>query len=78
MEAIFKIRANQIDHGFIDSIKKMFKEKDLIIRITVTEDETEYLASNEFNEKHILENMVAETSIRFTEEEFKNYVSQTI
>ena len=47
MEAIFRIRANQIDHGFIDSIKKMFKEKDLIIRITVTEDETEYLASNE-------------------------------
>ena len=56
----------------------MFKEKDLIIRITVTEDETEYLASNEFNEKHILQNMVAEPSIRFTEEEFKNYVSQSI
>ncbi len=54
----------------------MFREKEVIIRISSSEDETDYLSSNIANEKHILDNMVAEPSIRFTAKEFEKYVAQ--
>ena len=76
MEAIFRLNVNQIDRSFIDSLKKMFREKEVIIRISSSEDETDYLSSNIANEKHILDNMVAEPSIRFTAKEFEKYVAQ--
>ncbi|MCX6272831.1 MAG: hypothetical protein NTU44_16765 [Bacteroidetes bacterium] len=78
MEAIFKLNINQVDKGFIDSIKKMFEKKDVIIRISTPEDETEYLLSSEANEKHILENMVAEPSVRFSADEFSKHTGQSL
>jgi len=76
MEAIFKLNVDQIDNGFVDSIKKMFKQKELIIRISASEDESEYLLSCDANKKHILDNISAEPSIRFTGKEFEKYVAQ--
>lgn len=76
MEAIFRLNINQIDRSFIDSLKKMFREKEVIIRISSPEDETDYLSSSMANEKHILDNMAAEPAIRFTADEFKKYVAQ--
>ena len=76
MEAIFKINVNQIDNGFVDSIKKMFKQKELIIRISASEDESEYLLSSDANKKHILDNISTEPSIRFTGKEFEKYIAQ--
>lgn len=76
MEAIFKLNVDQIDNGFVDSIKKMFKQKELIIRISASEDESEYLLSSDANKKHILDNISAEPSIRFSGKEFEKYVAQ--
>ncbi len=78
MEAIFKLNVNQIDRAFVDAIKKMFNEKDVIIRISTPQDETDYLLSSEANEKHILENMVAEPTMHFSAEEFRKYVDKPL
>jgi hypothetical protein len=78
MEAIFKINIKQIDRAFIDAIKKMFNEKDVIIRISTPQDETEYLLSSEANQRHILENMAAEPAMQFTAEEFKKYAAKAL
>ena len=78
MEAIFKINVKQIDRAFVDAIKKMFNDKDIIIRISTSQDETEYLLSSEANERHILDNRVAEPTMQFTPEEFRKYVDKTL
>ncbi|HZK08101.1 MAG TPA: hypothetical protein VFC92_07855 [Bacteroidales bacterium] len=78
MEAIFKLNVKQIDGAFVEAIKKMFNEKDVIIRISTPLDETEYLLSSEANERHILENSVAEPAMQFTAEEFRKYADKTL
>jgi len=78
MEALFKIKANEIDSDFIESVKKLFKEQEIIIRISSPADETEYLLKYEANESHILENMVAEPAKRFSGNEFEDYTSKKI
>ena len=78
MKAIFKLNVKQIDSAFIDAIKKMFYEKDVVIQISTPQDETEYLLSSEANEKHILDNIVAEPAMQFTAEEFGKYVEKSL
>ena len=75
MEALYKIKANEIDIGFIEAIRKMFAEKEIIIRITEELDETDYLTQYKANELHIIENMVAEPTKNFTGAEFEGYTS---
>ena len=76
MEALYKLTAEEINASFIESVKKLFRGKDLVIRITSYADDTEYLSQYPANEKHILENMVAEPVKRFSENEFSDYSSQ--
>jgi len=70
MEALFKIKSSEMDAEFLESIKKLFKGKEVIIRISAPADETEYLSLYEANEKHILENMAAEPSRKFSGDTF--------
>jgi len=42
MEAIFKLKASEIDVRIIDSIKKLFGSNDVIIQISSVNDETSY------------------------------------
>nr|NQU91471.1 hypothetical protein [Bacteroidota bacterium] len=74
MEALFKIKATEIDSSFIESVKRLFKGKEIIIRITSPGDDSEYLASYKANKDHILENMAAEPTMRFSSEQFHHYV----
>jgi hypothetical protein len=78
MEAIFKINVKQIDKAFVDAIKKMFNEKDIIIHISTPQDETKYLLSNEANRRHIFENRLAEPTMQFTAEEFSKYADEML
>lgn len=48
-------------------------ENDVIIKISEDMNETVFLSYYPANEKHILDNMVAEPSMKFTGEEFKDF-----
>lgn len=76
MEAIYKLKANEINPNLMDTIKKLFSGKEITITITTEPDETTYLTMNPANEKHLLESMAEEPSIQFTPAEFKKMVSK--
>lgn len=78
MEAQYKLKANEIDLAFIEAIKKLFAEKDIVIRITEELDETEFLSRYKANEDHIIENIVAEPSKIFKGQEFEAYTSKNL
>ncbi|NEW60155.1 hypothetical protein GSY74_02565 [Sulfurovum sp. bin170] len=56
MQVAYRLSANELDINFLESIKKLFKEKRLYINITIDEykDDTEYLLSNKFNANRLL------------------------
>jgi hypothetical protein len=76
MEAIYKLKANEINQNLMNTIKKLFIGKEITITITPEPDETAYLTMNPANEKHLTESMAEEPSIRFTPDEFKDKVSK--
>ena len=59
MNAIYQVKADELDQSFIDALKAMFKDKE--IEITVYErDETAYLLRSPANRARLL-NAIAET-----------------
>jgi len=78
MEAIYKLKANEIDPNLIDTIKKLFGRKEITITITTETDETTYLTMNPANKKHLLENIASEPSISFTAVEFDKHVEDLL
>jgi len=76
MEALYKIKANELDSTWIESIKKLFSDKDIIIKISTEMDETDFLTMYPANEKHLLENLAAEPAVKFSGDEFKEYVNK--
>ncbi len=54
MQTTYQVNANEIDQGLLESIKAVFKDKE--IEITVTElDETEYLLRSPANREQLLQ-----------------------
>jgi len=76
MEAIYKLKANEINPNLMNTIKKLFGSKEITITIISETDETDYLTIDPANEKHLLENIVAEPAIKFSGDEFMDYVNQ--
>ena len=76
MEAIYKLKANEINPNLMDTIKKLFVGKEITITITSEPDETAYLLMNPANEKHLLDNLAAEPAMKFTGDEFMEYVNK--
>ena len=74
MEALYKIKANELDSLWIESIKKLFQDKNLIIKVSTELDETDFLTLYPANEKHLLENIAAEPAKTFTGDELMEYV----
>lgn len=53
METTYRLNADELDNRFIESLKSVFKNKE--IEITVTEvDDTEYLFRSKGNKEHLL------------------------
>jgi hypothetical protein len=77
MEALFKIKANDIDRNFIESIRKLFQGKETVIKVTTELDDTAFLSYYTANEKHILDNIVAEPTARFSGDEFQKFVDNS-
>jgi len=76
MEALYKLKPNELNSIWIESIKKMFKDKTIIIKISTDLDETDYLTSYPANEKHLLDNIAAEPAVKFSGDEFMEYVNK--
>ena len=54
MYTVYRLNASELDSQFIESLKALFKDKE--IEITVSEvDETAYLLRSEANKKRLLE-----------------------
>lgn len=82
METIFKLKAAELDRSFIESVKNLFKGKEIEISIRSTQDETEYLLNTPANKKHLLEaiNEVKKNKnlIRFTGKEFEEITEKLL
>ena len=55
METVFKLKAKELDSSFIDSLKSLFKDREIEISIKPTQDETEFLFKTPANKKELLE-----------------------
>lgn len=78
MEAIYKLKANEINPNLMETIKKLFGNKEITISITTETDETEYLTAYPANKKHLLESMAQEPTISFTAVEFEKHVEDLL
>ena len=78
MEAIYKLKANEINPNLMETIKKLFSGKEITITITTEPDETEYLTAYPANKKHLLESMAQEPTISFTAVEFEKHVEDLL
>jgi len=54
MEAIYKLKASEIDISLLNAIKSIFKEQQVTITISTEMDETDYLTGNPVNKKHLM------------------------
>lgn len=76
MEAIYKLKANEVSTNLIDTIKTLFKGKEITITVSSEPDETTYLTMNPANKKHLMESIAQEPSVRFTPEEFNEMLKK--
>ena len=76
MEALYKIKANELDSLWIESIKQLFHDKSIVIKVSIDMDETDFLTLYPANEKHLLDNIAAEPAIKFTGDEFMEFVNK--
>jgi hypothetical protein len=53
MNTIFQINADELDGKFLDTLKKLFKNKKLVISVMEDTDETTYLLQSESNSKRL-------------------------
>jgi hypothetical protein len=76
MEAIYKLNTREIDIHLMDSIKKLFGSKDVIIQISTINDETSYLLASKANKTHLMESIASEPEMVFTGNEFENHAKK--
>ncbi len=85
METTYTLRANEINQDFFEvflEMKRLFKNK--IIRITVSEEETDttnYLLSNEVNKMHIeksINDLAQKRITTFKGSEFEEYTKKLL
>jgi antitoxin YefM len=53
MDAVYHVKANELDETFLDAIKTLFKDKEIEIAIS-EHDETAYLLRSPANREHLL------------------------
>jgi len=82
METVFKLKAAELDRTFIDSVKNLFKDREIEISIKPTQDETEYLLNSPANKKHLLDAIKEvkknKNLISFTGKEFEELTEKLL
>ena len=82
METIFKLKATELDRSFIESVKNLFKDREIEISIKPTQDETDYLLSTPANRKQLLEAIKEvkknKNLIRFSGNEFEEMTGKLL
>lgn len=53
MDAIYHVKADELDRAFLDALKARFKDKELEI-VVYERDETAYLLRSRTNREHLL------------------------
>ena len=54
MESVYRLNANELNEDFLNTLKKLYKGKDLELTVNVQEDETEYLLKSKANRDLLL------------------------
>jgi len=59
MQVAYRLNVDELDMNFLESIKKLFKEKSVYINISVDDiqDDTDYLLSNPTNASRLLDSI---------------------
>jgi len=83
METVYRIKASELNKSFLDSIKTLFKKKEIEISITdMVNDETNFLLKNPSNKAHLLEAIEElnhdKNLVRFSGEEFEKYTQELL
>jgi len=82
METVFKLKANELDKRFVDSVKNLFRDREIEISIKPTQDETEFLFNTSANKKQLLEAIeeikMDKNLIRFTNKEFETLTEKML
>ena len=65
MNAVYYLNTNEINENFINSIKSLYKDRNIEIIINETQDETEYLTQTHVNYKHLTNNMHSDNKVVF-------------
>lgn len=53
MESSYRVRADELDSGFLESLRHLFGNRMIEIKVAAV-DETEYLLANEANKERLL------------------------
>ncbi|HEX8844929.1 MAG TPA: hypothetical protein VF791_09815 [Pyrinomonadaceae bacterium] len=53
MDAIYRVKADELDQRFLDALKELFKDKEIEIAV-YERDETAYLLRSPANREHLL------------------------
>lgn len=75
MYTSYHLNSNELNADFLESVKKLFKNKRITISIEEEMDETEYLLSTDANRKHLEDALNSKEGYSFTAEEFTKYVA---
>ncbi len=83
METTYRIKASDLNKGFLDSIKILFKKKEIEISITdEINDETNFLLTNPTNKAHLFEAIEelkhGKNLVRFSGDEFEKYTQELL
>jgi antitoxin YefM len=82
METVFKLKAKELDSSFIDSLKNLFKDREIEISIKPTQDDTEFLFKTPANKKELLEAIQEvkrnKNLIRFSGKEFEELTEKLL
>ena len=78
METTYRLSEKELDDAFLNSIKSLYKNKNISITIEEKLDETEYLLNSNENKKKILDSIQSSEGYSLSMKEFKSLSSNLL